>query len=149
MSKKTLESPNGFANVDFASQIISEARASEERPEVKYVPRANSGAMLQASFDTLTKKRRQHDADKLRNYARQYTMLAIETLVDICKGTINPSARVAAANALLDRGYGKVAVDQVKEAGPATRIKVSFDDGAPGAQVITTETDELDDGEDA
>lgn len=40
--------------------------------------------------------------------ARRYTPDVIRTLVDVCRNaTDNPSARVAAANALADRGWGK------------------------------------------
>ena len=40
--------------------------------------------------------------------ARRYTPDIIRTWVEVCRNAIdNPSARVAAANALADRGYGK------------------------------------------
>lgn len=40
--------------------------------------------------------------------SRHYTADIIRTWVDVCRHAIdNPSARVAAANALADRGYGK------------------------------------------
>ena len=39
--------------------------------------------------------------------ARQHTKLAIETLVTMCTSASQPGARVAAASALLDKGYGK------------------------------------------
>jgi Family of unknown function (DUF5681) len=42
--------------------------------------------------------------------ARKYANLALSTLVEICEGAIpacTPRDRVAAANAILDRGYGK------------------------------------------
>lgn len=42
----------------------------------------------------------------LKELARQYTAEAIEALVDVVR-TETGSARVQAANALLDRGYGK------------------------------------------
>lgn len=45
---------------------------------------------------------------ELKNLARAHTAEAIATLVAIMTGQRSPaSARVAAANALLDRGYGK------------------------------------------
>jgi hypothetical protein len=44
---------------------------------------------------------------ELREAAREFTDSAIEALVAICKNGQSESARVAAANALLDRGYGK------------------------------------------
>ena len=41
----------------------------------------------------------------LRELARQHTEDAIATLVAICRNGENESARVAAANAILDRGW--------------------------------------------
>ena len=44
----------------------------------------------------------------VRELAKQYTPEAIETLAEIMNNTdATPAARVAAANALLDRGWGK------------------------------------------
>lgn len=44
----------------------------------------------------------------LREVAREYTQDAILTLAEIMQDTEQPApARVSAANALLDRGYGK------------------------------------------
>lgn len=49
-----------------------------------------------------------HNLRDVRAMAREYTELALETLVEVCA---NPdekgSARVAAANAIIDRGWGK------------------------------------------
>jgi hypothetical protein len=47
---------------------------------------------------------------EIRELARQHTALALRTLSEIADHGENESARVAAANALLDRGYGKPAV---------------------------------------
>jgi hypothetical protein len=47
----------------------------------------------------------------LRDLARQHTDAALKTLVEICEHGENESARVTAANALLDRGWGKPAVE--------------------------------------
>src|SRR5215472_14266794 len=49
----------------------------------------------------------------LRELARQHTEDAIATLVEICRNGVNEGARIAAANALLDRGWGKPAVPVV------------------------------------
>jgi hypothetical protein len=46
---------------------------------------------------------------ELREAAREFTDDALQALVSICKNGKTESARVAAANALLDRGYGKPA----------------------------------------
>jgi hypothetical protein len=47
---------------------------------------------------------------EIRDLARQYTAAAVATLVEICENWRNESARVAAASALLDRGWGKASV---------------------------------------
>jgi hypothetical protein len=47
---------------------------------------------------------------EIRELARRHTDTAVATLVEICKTGQNESARVTAATALLDRGYGKPAV---------------------------------------
>jgi hypothetical protein len=44
----------------------------------------------------------------VRELAREHTAVAVGTLVTVMKNTKSPpAARVAAANALLDRGYGR------------------------------------------
>ena len=47
---------------------------------------------------------------EIRELARQHTDTAVATLVEIYKTGRNESARVAAATAILDRGWGKPAV---------------------------------------
>ncbi len=50
----------------------------------------------------------------VRDAARQHTLAAVETLVSVMQDLMAPhSARVAAANRILDRGYGK-AVQQIE-----------------------------------
>ena len=44
---------------------------------------------------------------EIRELARAHTELALQTLVEIATRGVVESARVAAANSLLDRGYGK------------------------------------------
>jgi hypothetical protein len=46
---------------------------------------------------------------ELRAAAQQYSTAALSTLAAIMKSGASEQARVAAANALLDRGYGKPA----------------------------------------
>lgn len=46
------------------------------------------------------------DVKHVRDLARQYTESAVTTLVDVMKDGSGP-AKVAAANAILDRGWGK------------------------------------------
>jgi len=45
--------------------------------------------------------------EKISSLARQYTGLALVTLAQVAETSKNDSARVAAASALLDRGWGK------------------------------------------
>ena len=48
---------------------------------------------------------------ELRALAREHTALAVNTLVEIARDRRNkPTARTAAANSLLDRGWGRAAV---------------------------------------
>lgn len=49
---------------------------------------------------------------EIRDLARAHTTEAIETLVAILRNTkLPPAARVSAANAILDRGWGKPTQD--------------------------------------
>ena len=43
----------------------------------------------------------------LSELAREHTAAAFDALTDICENGLSESARVAAATAILDRGYGK------------------------------------------
>lgn len=56
----------------------------------------------------------------IRSLARSYTEMAIQTLAGIAQNGEQESARVRAAEALLDRGWGKPAqpVDGDGEGGP-------------------------------
>lgn len=47
------------------------------------------------------------DIKHVRELARQYTQHAVETLVSILTKSSSDSAKVSAANAILDRGWGK------------------------------------------
>ena len=49
---------------------------------------------------------------EVRDLARQHTRKAVQTLVTVMQSAESDSARVAAANALLDRGFGKPRTDQ-------------------------------------
>ena len=53
---------------------------------------------------------------RLSELAKDYTHDALLTLVDVAKNGRSDAARVSAANALLDRGYGKPAVKEEIEA---------------------------------
>ncbi len=63
----------------------------------------------------------------VRDAARQHTQAAVETLVSVMEDLKAPhSARVAAANGLLDRGHGKAT--QHIEANVSVYDSLSFDD---------------------
>jgi hypothetical protein len=54
----------------------------------------------------------------IRSLARMQTMLAVRTLTGICGSEAAPaSARVMAANSLLDRGWGRAVQPHVGEGG--------------------------------
>ena len=55
-------------------------------------------------------------SQRLSELAKDYTHDALLTLVDVAKNGRSDAARVSAANALLDRGYGKPAVKEEIEA---------------------------------
>jgi hypothetical protein len=58
-------------------------------------------------------------AGAVRELARQHTQLALETLVEICEHGQSEAARIAAAVALLDRGWGRPTVAvEVHDPGP-------------------------------
>ena len=54
-------------------------------------------------------------SQRLSELAKDYTHDALLTLVDVAKNGRSDAARVSAANALLDRGYGKPAVKEEVE----------------------------------
>jgi hypothetical protein len=54
-------------------------------------------------------------SQRLSELAKSYTEEAIQTLVDVARNGRTDAARVSAANALLDRAYGKPAVKEEKE----------------------------------
>lgn len=58
---------------------------------------------------------------EVREIAQRYTEKAVKALADIVENSESDSARVAAANALLDRGHGR----------PSQSVSVSAPDGGP------------------
>lgn len=66
----------------------------------------------------------------IRSLARSYTTMAIQTLAGIAQNGEQESARVRAAEALLDRGWGKPTqpVDGDGEGGPV-QLKVTWLNG--------------------
>ena len=70
---------------------------------------------------------------EVKELARAHTREAIETLVLIMSNPkAAPAARVSAANALLDRGYGKPPQHITGEGGPSFVVRLP--DVAPNAQ---------------
>jgi len=62
-----------------------------------------------------TNKSSPEQSQRLSELAKTYTEEALETLVDVARNGRTDAARVSAANALLDRAYGRPAS---KEKGP-------------------------------
>ena len=65
---------------------------------------------------------------ELRDLARQHTRKAIQTLVNVMEAGELNSARVAAAIALLDRGYGKPRTDQPVPTGLEAELRALTDE---------------------
>ena len=62
-----------------------------------------------------TNKSSPEQSQRLSELAKTYTDEALQTLVDVARNGRTDAARVSAANALLDRAYGKPAVKEEKE----------------------------------
>ena len=62
-----------------------------------------------------TNKSSLEQTKRLSELAKTYTDEALQTLVDVARNGRTDAARVSAANALLDRAYGKPAVKEEKE----------------------------------
>ena len=60
----------------------------------------------------------------LSELARQHTSIALDALKDVCKNGMNETARISAATALLDRGYGK---PREIETGQDAEVLLPFD----------------------
>jgi len=68
---------------------------------------------------------------EVRDLARQHTAAAIRALLDVMQSSKNPSARVAAATALLDRGWGKATQSFLEESAGPQEIVVRYVDEPP------------------
>ena len=62
-----------------------------------------------------TNKSSAEQSQRLSELAKTYTDEALDTLVDVARNGRTDAARVSAANALLDRAYGKPAVKEERE----------------------------------
>lgn len=71
---------------------------------------------------------RPKDLEQTRELARKYTRRAVLTLAKLCRGADKDSVRVAAATALLDRGWGKPAQPVTGKDGEGP-VEVKVNDG--------------------
>ena len=60
----------------------------------------------------------------LRSLARAHTELSVQTLAGIARNSTSDQARVSAAQALLDRGWGKAIQPHTDEAGGDIHIVI-------------------------
>ena len=60
----------------------------------------------------------------LRSLARAHTELGIQTLAGIARNSTSDTARVSAAQALLDRGWGKAPQQHTGEDGKEIRVTI-------------------------
>jgi hypothetical protein len=65
---------------------------------------------------------------RLSILAREYTYTAFETLLDVCQHGKSETARIAAATALLDRGFGKPREAASDQYSARTRLDDLFED---------------------
>lgn len=66
------------------------------------------------------------DVSDVRALAKRATVEAVHTLLDVARNSQSDAARVAAANALLDRGYGKVAGMAVEVGEGLSKVRVEI-----------------------
>jgi hypothetical protein len=79
----------------------------------------------------------------VQDLARQYTVPAIEALAEIIRNKkAPPAARVAAANAILDRGYGRPAQSLEVSGGQVLQIITGIM-RAPGEPVLITDVTDV------
>lgn len=72
------------------------------------------------------------ELESLSTLAKQHTAAALQTLVNIAANSESDAARVAAANSILDRGYGK----------PTQALEHSGKGGAPLTPMIIFEAED-------
>jgi hypothetical protein len=64
---------------------------------------------------------------RLSMLAREFTWDAFDTLLDVCKNGQTDSARIAAATAILDRGFGKPREAGLSQYSAPSRFDIDFD----------------------
>ncbi len=97
----------------FAQNVAKGMTATEAYEKAGYKPSGPNAGRL-TKKDEIVKRRAELQGSTakqitdVRDAARQHTLAAVETLVSVMEDLEAPhSARVAAANGLLDRGHGK------------------------------------------
>lgn len=78
----------------------------------------------------------------LRDLAQRYTRLAVETLAEVARTSDKEAARVAAANALLERGWGRSAPTTAAAAPVRIEVITGIDRPLPAVAVSGAEVDE-------
>ncbi len=97
----------------FAQSLAKGLSADAAHTAAGYKPSRQNAARMRAYDDIIGRvaELQGRDAKQItdvRDLARQHTKAAVETLVSVMEDLKAPhSARVAAANGILDRGYGK------------------------------------------
>ncbi len=97
----------------FAQYIAKGMSADASHTAAGYKPSRQNAARM-STYDDIVGRvaelqgRTAKQITDVRDAARQHTLAAVETLVSVMEDLKAPhSARVAAANGILDRGYGK------------------------------------------
>jgi len=132
----------------FAQNKAKGMSATEAYEKAGYKPSRQHAARLATKGDIVARVAELQGSTAkqitdVRDAARQHTQAAVETLVSVMEDRkAPPSARVAAANGLLDRGHGKAT--QYVEANVSVLDSLSFEQ----MQVLLAALDDLDnDGE--
>ena len=132
----------------FAQNKAKGMSATEAYEKAGYKPSRQHAARLATKGDIVARVAELQGSTAkqitdVRDAARQHTRAAVETLVSVMEDKKAPhSARVAAANSLLDRGYGK-AVQHIE-------AEINFYDalGLEDRQTLLAALDALDGGSD-
>jgi hypothetical protein len=93
------------------------AESSKKQPRGKPFPKGVSG-------NPGGREKLPEDVKHVRELARQYTDKAVETLARVM-ATGSPNAQVSAANALIDRGWGKAEQPITGADGTALKFEVT------------------------
>ena len=73
-----------------------------------------------------TNKSSPKQSQRLSELAKVYTEEALQTLVDVSRNGRTDAARVSAANALLDRAYGKPAIKEEQDIMDLPRVVIQL-----------------------